>query len=97
MSNLTQFIIKFLLLFVQVLKISLIFYIILSWLPIKLNSPLQIVVKITHAIVEPMLIPIRKLIEKSILGGKFLMLDFSPLIVFLILDSIRYIIDSYIS
>ena len=55
--------------------------ILLSWLPISRDNPL---VNIIYQITEPILAPIRTLIQKSSFGGN-MMFDFSPLIAILIL------------
>ncbi|TCK98104.1 YggT family protein [Natranaerovirga hydrolytica] len=68
--------------FFRALEIFLILYIILSWLPIKPNNP---IVQMIRSLVEPLLTPVRKLIKTSVFGGRTSMLDFSPIVVFVIL------------
>ncbi|TCT14953.1 YggT family protein [Natranaerovirga pectinivora] len=86
-----QIILTTFLYFFRALEIFLIAYIIMSWLPIKPNNPL---VQFIRSIVEPLLSPVRRLIQKSVFGGRTSMLDFSPIIVFIILAYLQRFIDS---
>lgn len=61
---------------------------IISWLPLSRNNFL---VRIVYALTEPILGPIRRLIEKSPLGGG-MMIDFSPVIAYFILQFVYVII-----
>jgi YggT family protein len=59
----------------------------MSWLPIDNNNGL---VDFLYAVTDPLLDPIKLLIKKSIFGGKGTgMLDFSPIIAFLILQLLQ--------
>lgn len=58
-----------------------------SWLPISKDNKL---IKLLFQITEPILAPIRNLIERSS-KGKSLMIDFSSLIAFIIIGIIRSI------
>lgn len=62
--------------------------IILSWFPIPRDNPLY---RILYQLTEPILGPIRNLISKSAIGSN-LMLDFSPIVAFILIDVIRNII-----
>lgn len=62
--------------------------IIVSWFPIRRDHPLMVIL---YQLTEPVLGPVRNLIAKSSIGAN-LMLDFSPLIVFLLINVIRNII-----
>ena len=62
--------------------------IILSWFPISRNNPLM---AILYQLTEPILAPIRNLISKSSIGAN-MMLDFSPIIAFILISVIRNII-----
>jgi len=53
----------------------------LSWLPMARGG----IVAFVFTATEPMLTPVRKLVDRSPLGGPGMMLDFSPIIVILIL------------
>lgn len=63
--------------------------IILSWIPIGQNTFSVIIYNLT----EPLLAPIRKMVEDSPLGGG-MMLDFSPMILVLILGFIQSLVVS---
>jgi len=54
--------------------------VILSWIPPLQRTQLAALI---HALTEPILGPIRKLLAKSPLGGAGMPLDFSPLLAFL--------------
>ncbi len=67
--------------FYQILTFAILIRCIISWLPISINN---FFVKIIYALTEPLLGPVRRLIEKSPLGGG-MMIDFSPVIAYFIL------------
>lgn len=62
--------------------------VLLSWIPIDRNS---VLVKIVYSLSEPLLYPIRQILRKSPLGDG-MMLDFSPIILILILQAIQTIL-----
>lgn len=62
--------------------------VLLSWIPIDRNS---VLVKIVYSLSEPLLYPIRQILRKSPLGDG-MMLDFSPIILILILQVIQTIL-----
>jgi YggT family protein len=78
--------------FFTVLYVVLFLRVILSWFPIKNNRLLDLLYSIT----EPILAPIRKLVSRSPLGGPGMVLDFSPLIAFVLLQLIQGIIQNYL-
>lgn len=65
--------------------------VIVSWLPISRDNSL---IRILYQLTEPILGPIRHLIEKSSVGAN-MMFDFSPIIVWLLLRVIRNIFYIY--
>ena len=67
--------------FFRVIEILIFLRIILSWLPIQKDNPL---VQFLYSVTEPILAPIRKLIARSSIG-KNMMLDFSPILAYLLL------------
>lgn len=74
---------------INIIEMALIIRAILSWIPnLPRDNPF---VKILNQVTEPILSPIRKLIEKSSFGSGS-MIDFSPVIAFLILELIKNII-----
>ena len=62
--------------------------VIISWLPIPRDNQL---IRLLYQLTEPILAPIRGMIERSALG-KNMMFDFSPIIAFLIINVIRNLI-----
>lgn len=68
---------------VRIIEFLIFVRILLSWLPINRNTP---VIRLVYSFTEPILGPIRNLLNKSPLGGPGMMLDFSPIIAFLLLD-----------
>ena len=64
--------------------------VLLSWIPLNRDNP---IVKIVYGLSEPLLYPIRQLLKKSPLG-EGMMLDFSPIILLLILQVIQGILYS---
>lgn len=67
--------------------------IILSWLPVGRGGP---IVSTIYNLTEPILYPIRNLIQKSPLGGPGMMLDFSPIIAFILIQVVRSILISFL-
>jgi YggT family protein len=67
--------------FFTILYIMLFARIILSWFPMR-NSKLM---ALLYSFTEPVLAPVRRLVQRSPLGGPGMVLDFSPLIVFILL------------
>ncbi len=63
--------------FANVLNVLIFIRVIISWLPIPRNSQ---ILHFLYAVTEPILAPIRNLIEKSPLGGPGMMIDFSPML-----------------
>lgn len=72
---------------IRILDFLIFIRVILSWLPINRNNPF---VNIVYVLTEPILGPIRDMIYKSPLGGPGMMLDFSPIIAFILFDVILY-------
>ncbi len=72
----------------QILELAILARVIISWLPISRDNQF---IKLIYQITEPMLAPIRGIIERSPLGRN-MMVDFSPLIALLIIMFIRNIL-----
>ncbi|MCL1925313.1 MAG: YggT family protein [Defluviitaleaceae bacterium] len=64
-------------LFANIMYILIFVRFILSW--ISMGRPSQLL-GIIYSLTEPLLAPIRRLLDKSPLGGPGMMLDFSPII-----------------
>ena len=67
--------------FYEILSFAILLRCILSWLPLNRNN---FFVRIVYSLTEPILGPVRRLIDKSPLGGG-MMIDFSPVIAYFLL------------
>ncbi len=67
--------------FYEILSFAILLRCILSWLPLNRNN---FFVRIVYSLTEPILAPVRRLIDKSPLGGG-MMIDFSPVIAYFLL------------
>lgn len=78
-----------------VLEMILFLRVILSWFGLRDNHPL---IQIVYSLTEPMLSPIRILIDKSIFGGRKggALLDISPLIAFIFLQVMQNYIQQFL-
>lgn len=73
--------------FLTIIETILFIRVILSWAP---NTDFIIFIKkFIYEITEPILSPIRALIERSIFRGNGNIFDISPLIAFLVIDAIK--------
>ncbi|NLK21006.1 MAG: YggT family protein [Epulopiscium sp.] len=79
--------------FFNLLNLLIFARVFLSWFPINRDNPFIILI---YKLTEPILLPARKLMEKSVFGGRGLMIDFSPLISLLALEFIRKILIYFI-
>lgn len=75
------------LLFIKVIYFLIISRALMSWFVRDLSNP---IVRFLYEITEPMLAPIRRLLQVLGLGGT--MLDFSPLVLFLLLNFLSRLI-----
>jgi len=66
--------------------------IILSWFPIRDNRLIELLFMLT----EPILAPIRSLVRRSPLGGSGMMIDFSPLIAFILIRLVANFLISFL-
>jgi len=82
----TTLLIKTVNVFFYLLELLILADVILSWIPI---SALQPVKKVVSNLTEPILGTIRKLLEKSIIGGKGMTLDFSPIIAIILIRAVN--------
>ncbi len=78
-----------------VMQIMLFIRVILSWFQL---SPNNVFVGLAHTLTEPFLAPIRKLIDASIFGDRNggMMLDMSPLIAYIFLQTMQMYIERFI-
>jgi len=78
----------------NILYALLLIRVVLTWMPMFRDGR---IVSYIFAFTEPFLAPIRKLIDRSPLGGPGMMLDFSPIIAFFLLITLRSFLLSFIS
>lgn len=78
--------------FFRVIEFLIIARALLSWLPLGYDNP---IIKIVHLLTEPILGPIRSLLQRSIFGRGNMMIDFSPIIAFLLLEALKYILVTF--
>lgn len=78
--------------FYEILSFAILLRCILSWLPLNRNN---FFVRIVYSLTEPILAPVRRLIDKSPLGGG-MMIDFSPVIAYFLLYFVYVILIRFI-
>lgn len=62
--------------------------VVLSWIPLARNHPVVIFI---FQITEPIIGPVRKMLDRTSFFGRF-GIDFSPLVVFILIDIIKNIV-----
>jgi YggT family protein len=65
----------------EIIQYAILLRVIISWLPVPKDNQL---IRILYQVTDPVLLPIRNMIEKTS-WGKNMMFDFSPLIAFFII------------
>lgn len=80
--------------FIRILEFLFIARAFLSWLPMAVQSPgatdiLYKIIRVIHGITEPILGPIRKLMNRSIFGKNTMGFDFSIIIAFILLEAVK--------
>ncbi len=73
----------------ELLELAILVRVILSWIPMSKDNQ---IIRLIYQITEPILSPIRGLIERSFLGRGGMMLDFSPIIAFILIGVVRSIV-----
>jgi YggT family protein len=73
----------------EFIKIAIFARIILSWIPISKENK---IIRFLYEITEPILAPIRGMLEKSAMV-KNSMIDFSPIVAFMLLYVVEVIVD----
>lgn len=79
--------------FANLLNFLILISCVMSWLPLKRDS---IIPRTVTALTEPLMAPVRRLLYKSPLGGPGMMLDFSPVIVILLINLVSGLIQTLI-
>lgn len=85
-----------LLMFRQFFVIILMARIIMSWIPFNPDGIMGTIFRILSAFTEPIVGPIRRLIQRSPLGGPGMMLDFSPMLAFLAIQIITTVLVNFL-
>lgn len=71
----------------NIMEYAVLARVLLSWIPLPNNQFTRLLYQIT----EPILGPVRSLLNKSAIGGNS-MLDFSPIVAFILIGLVRSII-----
>lgn len=79
--------------FTRVLNFLVFIRCIISWFPVRNTNAL---VQLLYALTEPILGPVRNIIQKSPLGGPGMMIDFSPIIALFFVEFIGYILQTLV-
>lgn len=74
--------------FFRVVEMLILLRIVLSWLPLKKGN---MFIQFIYTVTEPILSPVRNLIARSSFG-KNLMIDLSPILAYLLLGFVEYIL-----
>lgn len=93
MGNIQVILIHTVDMFFYLLEILIFVRIILSWLPIGRDN---LIIQMLYTLTEPVLGPIREMMNRSPLGGG-IGLDFSPVIALFVMNIIKMIIEALIS
>lgn len=72
----------------RIIEYAILGRVIISWLPISRDNPF---IRLLYQITEPILAPIRGIIERSSIGRNMIF-DFSPLIAFVLIGLLRNIL-----
>lgn len=70
---------------IQFIEYAILARVLISWFPISRDSQL---IRILYMLTEPILAPIRRIVQRSEFTRK-LMIDFSPILAFLLLQVLR--------
>ncbi|MCX7842784.1 MAG: YggT family protein [Clostridia bacterium] len=77
-------------LLLELFEIALFIRVIFSWLPIYKENQY---IRLLYSVTEPVLSPIRAMLERSAFGRNMGMIDLSPIIAFLAIDLAKRIIS----
>lgn len=78
-------------LFIRFLEALIFIRCIISWLPIDRDNP---ILNFVYVLTEPILSPIRNVINNSPIGGGAL--DFSPIFAFIFLDIVQMVVYNFL-
>ena len=68
---------------IRILNALIFVRVILSWFPVNRNNPF---IKFVYIMTEPVLGPLRSILDRSPLGGASMMLDFSPVLAIFVFE-----------
>ena len=77
--------------FFNIVFILILARVLMSWFPKAHGNQF---VRLLYSLTEPILAPIRSLLRKTPLGGPGMMIDFSPVIAFLLLNIVQSLISN---
>ena len=69
---------------------------VMSWLPIRRDGIFGTIFGLVSAFTEPIVSPIRRLIQRSPLGGGGMMIDFSPMLAFLVIRVLTSVLVNFL-
>jgi len=75
-------------LFFRVVEVLILLRIVMTWIPLRGSNKL---IQFIYTVTEPIMSPVRKMIERSSFG-KSLMFDFSPILAYVLLGFAEYLI-----
>lgn len=83
--------------FADLLQMLIIIRCILSWIRLRRNGPVGSFIQLLYMLTDPIILPIRALLDKSPLGGgsnSGIMIDFSPIIALLLIGGVNQLLMS---
>jgi YggT family protein len=80
----------------NLLVILLLARVIMSWIPFSRDGVMGKIFGVLSAFTEPIISPIRRLIQRSPLGGGGMMIDFSPMLAFLAIRLITSLLANFL-
>ena len=78
------------------LVVILMIRVIMTWIPFNPDGFMGKIFSILSAFTEPIVSPIRRLIQRSPLGGPGMMIDFSPMLAFLAIRLITTFLANFL-
>ncbi len=79
--------------FIDIIGFLVLIRCILSWLPLDRTNPF---VGFIYRLTEPLLSPIRDMLYRSPLGGPGMVLDISPIILFMLLEGLKTLVFNFL-
>ncbi len=76
----------------RIMEYAILGRVLISWIPVSRDSQ---IIRLLYQLTEPILGPIRSIVSRSAIGQN-MMLDFSPIIAFLLISVVRNIIIRFL-